>query len=527
MDVRKSILSRLEIAMALLLVSGVLLLWQGSRFRMGSSIDSRANSSEGEQEEVEAIVLQRPENHPVPASGGEELIALYERVGAEAAISAARELQGPDGASARLFLLMHLAGIDPEYVAMHLGDAGLSEAHKGFIVSSIMESWKDGAKALAWAGSGLQGDLRKSAVGQALRILVRTDPQAALAYLDDMPESESRRQALADLFISWGGADPKAALDYLKGSLTPAERGSATAYVLGAWARNSPQEALAWIRGIQDEALSARLLHEVAMNWCAVSPQDASAWLTSLPDSPVKAGIMASLAEQERNTIHCDLIQAPDLSWKSKSVAEMETADLRNWGYQDPEGARKYLEHASDGAALNELAITVAAGIASKESPAAAFEWAMNLPPEPGAEALHLAVVAWAGTDPSAVAEKLGAVEAERRPALATALAENWTATNPAAAAAWVAGYPGDEQKSLVRTVLQKWAGSEPKEAYQWLSSLPPGESRDEGISYMIVRESSSDPKSLVPWIELISAPQLREQKKRELDRHLLRAATD
>ena len=56
------------------------------------------------------------------------------------------------------------------------------------------------------------------------------------------------------------------------------------------------------------------------------------------------------------------------------------------------------------------------------------------------------------------------------------------------------------------------------KNAYKWLESLPSGAKRDEGISYMIRREASDDPQALVPWLELISEPTLREKKKRELE---------
>ena len=61
----------------------------------------------------------------------------------------------------------------------------------------------------------------------------------------------------------------------------------------------------------------------------------------------------------------------------------------------------------------------------------------------------------------------------------------------------------------------------DPQVAYQWLGSLPVGESRDEGISYMIVREAPSDPKSLLPWVEMMSTPELREQKRMQLDGYL------
>jgi hypothetical protein len=456
----------------------------------------------------------------------DQLVAIHEKDGAAAALAAAKGIQDSRRDSQVLFILTYLSRIDPEFVAAELGAAGLSVVHQGFIVDAVMGSWKDGVKALAWA-TGFTGDQRKMAVGKALRILVRTDANAALTYLEEMPESGSRSQALADLFVSWGGHDPRAALACLESHLSPEEKVSATGYVAGAWARKAPEEVIAWIGTVQDKSLSERLVHEVAMNWSSNAPAAAAAWIATLPDDPVKAGILTAMAERERNTIRCGPadIEVPDQTWKTKAVAEMAVQDFRNWGYQDPEGARKFLETAPGDGDLRDLTVIVACGMARDEGPAATFEWARGLPEAPGNVALRAAVITWVETDPAAAAEKLASIEPERRGALASTLAENWSSKDPAAAAAWAASYPGSDQKSLVREVLQQWSGLEPREAYHWLGTLPAGESRDEGITYMLIREAPRDPESLVPWIELISDPKLREEKRDQLEQYRKRAA--
>lgn len=460
--------------------------------------------------------IDRPDSKsPAGILSQDQLVAIFEKDGAAAALAAAKRIPDPDRESQVLFILTYLARIDPAFVAAELAAAGLSSSHERFIVDAVMDRWEDGVKALAWASS-FTGDQRKTAVGQALRILVRTNANAALAYLESMPESGSRSQALCDLFGSWGGHDPRAALASLENRLSPQERVSATGYLVSSWARKSPEEVLAWIGTLQDPGLAQRLIHEVAMNWSSTSPEAAAAWIATLPDDPLKNGILTAMAERERNTVRCGFgeVQAPDPSWRNKAVADMKTEDLRNWGYQDPVGARKYLETAAGDVDLSDLAITVASGISSKEGPAATFEWARGLPDAAGNVALRLAVINWVETDPVAAAEKIAGIEPERRGALANALADSWGRKDPAAAAAWAATYPGSDQKILVRGILQHWSELEPREAYHWLGTLPAGESRDEGISYMIIREAPRDPESLVPWIDLISDPKLREEKR-------------
>lgn len=191
----------------------------------------------------------------------DELVAIYESRGAAAAIEAAKGMTGPERASQVLFILTYLARIDPEVVAGELKGAGLDTAHQWHVVNAVMENWKDGKKALEWATSGFTGDLLKTAVGGALRILVRSDPQAALATRKD----------------GFG------------------------------------------------------------------------------------------------------MYQGPDVSWKTKTVATMENKDFWNWGGQDPEGARKFLETNPEGKGLAELATVVAAGISTKEGPEAAFHWTQTL----------------------------------------------------------------------------------------------------------------------------------------------------
>ncbi|MEK7949524.1 hypothetical protein [Luteolibacter soli] len=511
----------------LALVAGLALLL---RPRNDGRADSTPPSTKSPAISFPARNSERPSTTPREASKRtsltvDELVAIYEKEGADAALAAAKGLTGPDRDSQVVFILTYLARIDPEWVAKALAESGLSTTHQGFIVSAVMEHWKDGEKALAWA-SGFTGDLRKSAVGMALRILVRTDPEKALAYVDAMPDSGNRSQALTDLFASWGEHDPKAALAHLD-HLSPDERVRTTELIAGAWARKSPREVIAWIGTVQDKATSDRLLQEVALNWSSVALDDAKAWIATLPDS-LKAGILESIAERERNTIRCgdeSTQPPPDQGWKNKPVAEMTETDLRNWGFQDPTGAKTYLERATGETDLSELATAVAAGMTAKETPAAIFEWAQSLDAKTGGNAaLRLAIISWASTKPAEAADAIDQAAPERRLPLATALAETWSRNDPAAAAAWAASYPGNDQKTLVREVIQQWAGSEPREAYAWLATLPAGGSRDEGISYMLIRESSSDPASLVPWIELLSTPELQKEKRAVLDQDLKRA---
>lgn len=455
----------------------------------------------------------------------DELVAIHQSEGAAAAIAAAKGMTGEERTSQVVFILTYLARIDPELVANELKDAGLDTVHQGFVVDAVLSRWKDGKKALDWATTHLTGNLLKTAVGGALRILVQTDPDAAMAYLENLPASGNRSQAMSDLFSAWGETDPKAALKLIGGKLPADDLSSAITSVVAGWSRSHPAEAAVWVAAVEDDALRINLVGDVVRNWKSSSPAEATAWVESLPEGPGKeAGKAAIYTIQEVISCGFGEDQGPDLSWKTKMVATMEDKDFRNWGYQDPEGARKFLETQPEGKELVELATIVAAGMSRKEGPEATLNWAQTLEGETAKKASRAAVILWSQSDPAGAAKRVEALEPDQRSSLTSDLTEIWSRNDPAAAAAWVAGYGGAEQKTLVREVLQQWTDSQPREAYAWLGTLPMGPSRDEGIHYLMRREAPSDPHSVRPWIDLLSEPQLREKMRTELEDNYLKA---
>lgn len=457
--------------------------------------------------------FRRSAPRPSAALSADDLVAIYQKSGAAAALEAAKALPGPERDQQVLFILGYLTRTDPEFVANELKTAGLSAFHQGVVVDATLSEWKDGRKALAWADTQLTGQLRLRAVAKALGILVRTDPQAALAHLGTLPESDSRRQAICDLFGAWGALDPNAALRQA-GQLPADEAESAIRYVLNSWARTHPDDVAAWLKA--SPSPSANQIRDVFLSWPADAKTSAQAWFDSLPESPAKAEAKTGIDQAASNTFAkvCGPATAPDESWRTKAVSEMKPEDLRNWAYQDKAGARRFLEQSPDNPALTEMVCVVAACMSADESPQAAFDWALKLSPGLKADALRLAVVSWVMKDPAAAAEKTFTLPADHRAPLTLAIAENWTRQDPAAGAAWVAGLSESNQPELVVKVLEQWAGMEPEKAYGWLGTLPAGAARDGGISLMIRREARHDPASLLPWVDQISQAKLQQDMK-------------
>lgn len=504
----KSSHRRLAILALLLLVIG-----------MGAFVArrNRAEPPEPTIPPVGAKLEERPgETAGVPPRlvEGERLREIVATKGPDAALEAAMAL-GDD--SQVLSLLMTLARTDPAWVASVLKDSGLGETHRGFVTDSILQHWQDGEAAVAWVENELTGKLRKMALGKALGILVGEDADAAVAHLEQLPPSDTRRQVIVDLFSAWGAADPLAALARA-GSMDEQESNPATRAALRSWFRQDAAAAAAWVAGREEP--SATMIAAIASGWEEGPALDA--WLATLPEGAEKEAALARVREQVvlRGCGVGFAEPPPDTAWKTKPVAEMSDVDLRNWAYQDPAGARAFIEETEYDAGRQHLVITAAVQVAHGDGgPQAAWDWGLELPEGAAEVALGVALTAWMGKEPEVAAARVAELPAERRGDLVKRVTESWSGHDPAAAAAWVASWEGGEQPAMVRAVVQEWGKLDPNAAYHWLGSLPAGASRDEGISYLLRRERDAAPEVLDEWVGMISDPQLRARKRSEVER--------
>jgi len=456
---------------------------------------------------------------PAPDLSNDELLAIYHRSGAAAALAAAKSQPWPHREGGVFFILTQLATEDPEFAASELKTSGLSADIKTSLLEMILKNWNDGRKALDWAENQLTGELRCKAIAGALGILVRSEPDTAFDYLEKMPACEARSQTICDLFAAWGSFDPINALTKA-GLLTPKEAQSATEHLLRGWAKTDPESAAAWV--LETGPTNVKWIAGVLQSWVTLSPDKAKRWFESLPkgDGPNFAGFLGGGTA----TIRFSTIQIPtDHSWASKPVSERNDTDLMNWAIQDTENARTFVERNGSDPVLKQLAVQVARAIAGKNGPSAATDWVLRLSEENENRktALRFVYFDWAENEPVAAGEKLASIPPEQHDTLPLILVNTWLKEDPAAAADWAARWNGANQSTMIEKVIDEWPNQDPNAAYQWLGNLPAGAGRDAGIKTLIRRERDSAPDTLQPWIDLISDPQLREKTHRELNQYL------
>ena len=456
----------------------------------------------------------------------EDLLAIYQRDGATAALAMAKSQPWPNRDDRVYFVLRHLAIEEPEISAAELNSSGLNAFLRGGVVDTILEQWSDGKMALDWAENQLTGELRCKAVAGALGILVKTEPDAAFTYFENLPPGETRLETIRELFAAWGSHDPKAALLRTK-DLTPEDAQPATEHVLRGWAKVDPEAAAAWV--LQTAPSDGIWIAGVFQSWISHSPEQAKAWFDSLPEGEAKKNAYA-LTYFSSNTISMPVFSrrrvmddTSDQTWASKPVSERNDTDLMRWAIQDTEGARAFVEQNRDSPAYSQLSGKVALAISGRDGPSAAMDWALKQWETNRKWNGTTAAVLWdwAEKDPGAVGDKLESMTPEQCDMMPVHLVNNWVKQDPAAAADWVAEWQGLNQLTMIEHVIDEWSHQDPQAAYQWLGNLPPGAGRDAGISNMILKEREASSETLQPWIDLISDTKLREKARRELDEFL------
>ena len=303
---------------------------------------------------------------PAREISNDELLTIYTREGAAAALAAAKSQPWPDRDNRVSFILNQLAAGNPELAAAELKSAGLPAYFKNTLVDTILKNWKDGRKALDWAENQLTGELRCKAVARALGILVKTEPDAAFGYFEKLPPGGTRRQAISDLFAAGGSHDPETALMRAKG-LTPEETQSATEHVLRGWAKTDPAAAAAWI--LKTAPTDGKWIAGVYQSWISIAPEQARGWFDSLPEGDAKRNAF-TLTHSAGSTIEMPVFSTRDVlsdsSWSSKPISERNATDLMHWASQDTEGARSFVEQNGNHPASKQLTAQVARAISGK-----------------------------------------------------------------------------------------------------------------------------------------------------------------
>jgi hypothetical protein len=180
-------------------------------------------------------------------------------------------------------------------------------------------------------------------------------------------------------------------------------------------------------------------------------------------------------------------------------------------------------------------------------NPAAAANWAMQLPQEKRAEFLNGVVNIWGDRDPEAMLAWMSEKQGTNSPSMAETgqlfaikqlldrgkldeavaslprmtqpsdliipIADRLGRENPEAASQWISGLPESEaKKEAARGVVERWTEIDPLAASTWVEQLPAGTTRDTALRSMILVLAQRDPETAGKQVELYS--DLKERRR-------------
>ena len=281
--------------------------------------------------------------------------------------------------------------------------------------------------------AGFASQMAMDAVG---REWAKTDPAAALSFAGSQPGELGSRLA-STVLKQWAGQNLKDAADWLAGASVHTRNQLSPVFV-ETWARQDAAAALSWseenLQGLQLNQAIAGVIKGVSQKDVTA----AAAMVTAMEPNPARAAAAGVVAQR----------WFPEFS--SSDPVKPET-----------------------------------------------LAWLKGLDPESVKRVLSQVVWSWANTDPQSMARFLTSASNDQVPTYAdSSLARQWARTSPAAALDWAANLPETRGLTAGADAFAVWRQSQPEAAMTWLRGLPESDARRQPFFESMVQSLANDPQA-------------------------------
>jgi hypothetical protein len=287
--------------------------------------------------------------------------------------------------------------------------------------------------------------------------LAETDLAGAQAWVDSLPQSETKEQAIRGIVSTLQETDPQAALDYLDSMGISSRTNSAASYAVQHLFNQDQAAAIEWIEAKNEP----RLTNELLNHWAQQDPAEAAAYAMKLGDSDQQSSALQGIMTQ--------------------------------WSRIEPEEAIRHyetLEERDKHAVMQNLFRGIAGS--DIDSAVALFE-----------------TTAGNMTDESEQA-KLASV--------ADDLVNEWAEVDVTAAASWAAGLELPEaRKQAIEEAASEWIDQDSMAASKWISELPAGPDKDAAIRRLVSHVATDDASTAFEWANTLSDESRRSSELRSV----------
>ena len=338
--------------------------------------------------------------------------------------------------------------------------------------------------------------------------LTRTDPKAARAQWEAMPEGKGKNQAAWQYRFTRARTRPVEQMDEVLG-WDPVKYNSWRQMVFREAVRELARGGLGAAEQAMDRITVGADRAKAFDDMLEMAKPNEFARLADYYDRAIKSDPEAVAAFQGVNQIaHGMAVHSGPkaIEWVEslppESRAQARAAVIENWGWNDPVAAMTWVnEKISDetqaGLTQNVIQMWI------KRRPADAQAWVEKLPPGPvRQQVVETTASTLAATGQSEAALKwLGQLLPESQSKVASTAASQLAWTNPAAAARWTENIEPDENSApLFGQIAERWAAVDFKATATWINQLPAGTPRDSAVIRYASAVAKVDPAGAAEW---------------------------
>jgi hypothetical protein len=370
---------------------------------------------------------------------------------------------------------------------------------------AILRTWaeRNPAAAAAYALTMRRDEEREraEAISTTMLYWMKSDPQAALAWVAQIPQRNLRQQVDRKAHAWWASYDRKAALRAVLALSAGEERDGTIAAILD----NTMTSGAA---GPEEWALIERLPageprnSNVARFAGSASYNDLMGtlvWLAKLPDNPTRKAALEGISRGQDAgdfTKEADFVlngdPAQKLSFKLEEKLRLLNGFAMRWAEYDQRQAIEWGRKIEDEAIRGQFMAGVVNGI-------------------------------YRG-NPQAAAELLAELPVDSRIDLARSIGDSWNLGDSEAATAWALRLPEDRMRRVfIEAIVTGKLRASPVRAAEWLKRLPDGTARDGAVRWYAQETRETDPADATAWAATIADGQERINAVKEAVRSWLR----
>ena len=357
--------------------------------------------------------------------------------------------------------------------------------------------------ASAWqnALSMVPGDAQAQALWSIAYTWFAHDPSAALAALDDVPDSGNRRAWQRSLMSRWAAVNHDAALHWaisqpdstrdpglltiaasaaaadsptevmdLATSLEGEVRDRVIRTVLDTWAQTDPEAAIKALADLNEPQFAESVRGSLVRRWAQIDAMAAFEWAFAQPASDSRSKLLSkTLAELAVSHTREALALATQIEDGARGGAVVTV--LRQWGLDDPRAAAAWLDTSTD---KTPSTVSAVVGGYTEFDPEEALEWLLTQPAEAQRPLVSWIITRITQDSPQTAERLLQRIDdpAAKRGA-GSALIRKWIDLDPRGAVRAIARMDEDSAPELYQSAFIAWSEFDLDAAATFLNQVP------------------------------------------------------